>query len=369
MKKKILHVIERFNVAGAEIVVRDLLITSDPDKWDMEVCVLHDIGVIGNELFDKGYPIHYLNWERENLTDTTIIKRLKTLIKERGIDIVHAHNITPWYFSFRALRGCKKKLSVTIHGFVRGKGSFKKKILYVFLSYFTHKIIVVSESIKKNIATFPFIKLKETENIINGIKLINNHGINREKIRKEIGLSNNDFVIGTVGRLFREKNIELQLEMIGRLVEKIPNIKLVIVSKKYDYIKKLEAIIQRLNIENHVVFTGLRRDIPRILSTFDVFVMSSFSEGTSIALLEAMSSGLPVVVSDVGGNSDIVKDKENGLLFKVHDLNLFCEHIQNLYHDANYRSMLADKAELSCQKYSIEKMVQKYEKIYKNLLG
>jgi len=368
MIKKILHVIERFNVAGAEMVVKDLLVATNSDKWIVEVCVLHDIGVLGKELLDRGYPIFFLNWGPENLSDSSVSNKLNILIKDRNIDVVHAHNVTPWYFSVRALWGLKRKLCVTIHGFVRGKDSFKKKILYIVLSYFTQRIIVVSKLIKENIATFPFIKMGKSETIVNGVSFNVDGTVDRIKKRKEIGLSHDDFVIGTVGRLFKEKNIEMQLEMIGLLVNIIPNIKLVIVSKKYDYLKKLEIIIKRLHIKNNVIFTGLRRDIPEILLTFDVFVMSSFSEGSSIAMIEAMYSGLAIVVSDVGGNSEIVINNKNGLLFDVNDIKMFCGHIQSLYKNEKYRLQLGKNAKLSTEKYSMKKMVEKYENIYDNLI-
>lgn len=367
MKKKVLHVIERFNVAGAEIVVRDLLKRIDSDKWDTEVCVLHDIGVIGKEMSDQGYPIHFLNWAQEALSDAVVAKKLSSIIEDRDIDIVHAHNVTPWYFSYRALRKARKKLCVTIHGFIKGPGSLKKKLLYIYLSRFTDQIVMVSESIKKDLAGLPLMKLKGAKVIVNGIELIRNPGIDRDALRQEIGLSEDDFVIGTVGRLYKEKNIEMQLEMIGQLLKDIPTIKLVVVSKKYDYIKKLEKLIDELGVDDHVIFTGLRRDIPRILSAFDVFVMTSVSEGTSIALLEAMSSGLPIVVSRVGGNPDVITHSRNGFLFDVNDLAGFCKHIHSLYTDTALRTDLAAEALKSSKRYAIENMVEEYDSLYQTL--
>ena len=369
MKTKVLHVIERFNVAGAEVVVRDLLKKMDAEKWAVEVCVLHDIGVIGKEMSDQGYPIHFLNWEQEGLSDAVVAEKLRSIIERQDIDIVHAHNVTPWYFSYRALRKQGKKICVTIHGFIKGPGSLKKKLFYIFLSRFTDQIVMVSESIKKDLAGLPLMKLKGAKVIVNGIELVQTQGIDRDAVRREIGLSENDFVIGTVGRLFKEKNIEMQIEMIGKLLKDIPNIKLVVVSKKYDYIKKLEKLIGELGVGDHAIFTGLRRDIPRMLSAFDVFVMTSVSEGTSIALLEAMSAGLPIVVSRVGGNPDVITHAGNGFLFDVNDLPGFCKLIHSLYIDTALRSDLAVEALKSSKRYAIENMVEEYGSLYQAMSG
>jgi glycosyltransferase involved in cell wall biosynthesis len=350
------------------MVVKDILTAQRPDTCRMEVCVLHDIGVLGKELSEMGYCIHYLNWSQDHLNDFQIIKKLRTLIKQRHIDIIHAHNITPWYFSALASLGLRKKLCVTIHGFISDRVKLKKIFLYILLSYRTEKIITVSDSIKRNISGFPLIRSKSIETIINGIRLIGDTSITRDEKRRELGLSPEDFVIGTVGRLFPEKNIEMQLEMAGKLVPLIPTLKLVVVSKKYDYIQKLESIVEQLGISRHVIFTGLRRDIPEILATFDIFIMTSFSEGTSIALLEAMSAGLPLLVSDVGGNRDIIKHNSNGLLFEVHDFNAFCCYIQDLHRDANLRYRLAENAKESSTAYSIQGMLNRYRDVYCSMI-
>jgi glycosyltransferase involved in cell wall biosynthesis len=257
---------------------------------------------------------------------------------------------------------------VTIHGFISDSIKLKKIFLYVLLSHRTHKIIAVSDSIKRNISAFPLIRSKNIETIVNGIRLISNSSGMRDEKRRELGLSPEDFVIGTVGRLFPEKNIEMQLEMAGKLAPLIPTLKLVVVSKKYDYIQKLESIVERLGISKHVLFTGLRRDIPEILATFDIFIMTSFSEGTSIALLEAMSAGLPILVSDVGGNRDIIKHNSNGLLFEVHDFDAFCRHIQDLHRDADLRYRLAANAQKSSNAYSISGMLDRYRDVYLSMI-
>jgi glycosyltransferase involved in cell wall biosynthesis len=363
--KKILQVIERFNVAGAEVVVRDLLLNLSRSRWDTEVCVLHDIGVLGRELKEHGYPIHYLNWEEEKLTDIQVIIKLNRLIKKRNIDLIHAHNATPWYFStlaslpFAAIKRC-----VTIHGFMWGANHLRRKILYAALPLLTSEIILVSDAIRKQFQELPFFNMNKLRTIINGVNVHIAGEFDLIEKRKSIGVSEEDFVLGTVSRAYPEKNIEMQIELIHALLPEIPNIKLVVVAKKYDHFRHLEALVNRLKVQNSVIFTDERRDVPEMLKTFDIFIMTSFSEGTCLALLEAMASGLPVVVSDVGGNGGVVTHEDNGILFDVHNPDALKRHILTLYHHKEKRQQLARRAEDAGKSYSVENMVNQYDRVY-----
>jgi glycosyltransferase involved in cell wall biosynthesis len=111
------------------------------------------------------------------------------------------------------------------------------------------------------------------------------------------------------------------------------------------------------------------RDIPEVLRAFDMFVMTSFSEGTSLALLEAMASGLPVIASDVGGNKNIISHGENGFLFDVTSLETLRNHVLELYNDAEKRLELGNRAKIVGEKCSIQSMVGRYDDVYLSILS
>jgi len=364
-QKRILHVIEYFNIAGAEIIVKNLILNLPHSQWQTEVCVLNDSGVLGKELQALGYNIYPLNWRKEKLTDIQLAQKLRSIIRGNHIDLVHAHNLTPWYFTVLATLSKRLKRCVTLHGFIRGEGSSKKKILYSLLSRFTSRIIIVSEEIENQLCNIPFLNMKKVEVILNGIDIkIPGQGFERNEKKKSLGFSEDDFVIGTVGRIFPEKNIEMQIELIHSLLPQVPSIKLAVVGNKYAYVKNLEDLVKRLKIQDKVLFLGLRRDIPELLRAFDIFVMTSFSEGTSLALLEAMASGLPVIASDVGGNGGIISHGENGILFDITSLEALRYHVLELYNDAEERLRLGNRAKIVGEKYSIQSMVDHYHHLY-----
>lgn len=367
---RVLHVIERFNVAGAEIVVRDLLHLFAETPWQLHVCVLHDKGIIGTEMFEKGFPVHHLDWTRDGLDDAGVVTRMRKVVEQVQPDIIHAHNVTPWYFATRATWGkSQAKRCATLHGFLTGEGAWKKKCLYALLSRTAKRIAIVSPRIRAQLSTIPFFPLRRVEVIPNGIQTELPENLDVSVKKAELGLREDDFVIGTVGRMYAEKNIEMQIRLMARLRENNLRAKLMVVAKKYDYFKVLEELVESLGVQDQVIFTGLRRDVPELLRTFDLFVMTSFSEGTSIALLEAMAAGLPVVVSDVGGNGDVVRHGENGLLFDVHNLDLFVDQVGALINDQDRRRQLATEARKTAQAYSLEAMKVKYQSFYQNIMG
>jgi glycosyltransferase involved in cell wall biosynthesis len=243
-------------------------------------------------------------------------------------------------------------------------------MLYSLLSRFTSKIVIVSEEIKNQLYNIPFLNLKKVEVILNGIDIkVQDQGFERNEMRESLGLSKDDFVIGTVGRIYPEKNIGMQIELIHSLLPQIPNIKLAVVGNKYPYVKNLEDLVRELEIQDRILFLGLRRDIPELLRTFDIFVMTSFSEGTSLALLEAMACGLPVIVSDVGGNGNIISHGENGFLFDVTSLETLRHHVLELYNDAEKRLRLGSRAKIVREKYSIQSMVGRYHDLYLSIFS
>ncbi len=365
--------IEQFHIAGAEIVVRDLLRNMPRDRWDMEVCVLHDVGILGRELISEGYTVHSFDWRKERLSNLQVMLKMYRLLHERKVDLIHSHNLSPWYFStfgslpIRHIRQC-----VTIHGFLWQFDAWKRKLMYSLLSLFTDKIITVSENIRPQFAGIPFLNADKIQNIVNGVNIPEfDPGFDRIEKRKSIGLSEKDFVIGTVGRISPEKNIGMQIQLLHQLLPHIPNLKLVVVARKYPLFiyEQLQAMVNQFHLQDNVIFTDMRRDVPELLKTFDIFIMTSFSEATSLALLEAMAAGLPAAVSNVGGNSNIITHERNGILFPVNDLDFLKKQMISLYQDEGKRKQLALHSRKTGENYSIPNMVQAYDRLYRDIFS
>lgn len=158
--------------------------------------------------------------------------------------------------------------------------------------------------------------------IINGTDL-ERFGFDAEakaKIRKEFSIPDSAFVVGTVGRLYPEKNHRLLIESVNDSLSK--DFQLMIVGEGGER-ANLEKWIATLPCKAFIHLVGLRQDIPQVLSAFDVFALSSKNEGLPIVLLEAMATGLPVVSTAVGGIPDLVKSGQHGLLVPTEDVKGF----------------------------------------------
>ncbi|GEM_PF-2906966 len=368
-KKRILQVIEYFDVAGAEVVVRDLMIHLPRYGWEVEVCALHNVGILGAELRKKGYITHFLNWTEEKLSNLEVMQRMNALVKDREFDLIHPHNVTPWYFSTCGTLFQKIVRCVSIHTFLTGKDKLQKMLMYIFLSRLASKMIIVNDEIAAQLRRFRLIDMSKVQTIMNGVDISDiPDDFDIAEKRKSLGVEPDDFVMGTIGHLYPEKNIEMQIKLVHALQSQIPNIKLMVAARPWPHQKSLEAYAQSLGVQDKVFFLGLRRDIPELLKTWDMFLMTSFSEATSLAVLEAMSSGLPVVVSDVGGNSKLVTHNYSGLLFDVNDFETAKNHILTIYHDEQQRKKFGYAAKIIGESYSIEKMVSRYDSVYQGLL-
>ncbi len=128
----------------------------------------------------------------------------------------------------------------------------------------------------------------------------------------------------------------------------------------------LMALVRSLNIEQDVIFTGFIDNPQRFLSLFEIFLLSSFSEGTSMTLLEAMSLSRPCVVTDVGGNPEIIKDCKTGRLVPSDNASLFSDAITEMLLDGNLREHYGDAGRLRFLKdFTVRRMVESYHTLYK----
>ena len=166
-------------------------------------------------------------------------------------------------------------------------------------------------------------------------------------------------------KIYPVKNLAIQIKLVNQLKSLIPNLAYVIAAP-YEgaYFHQITALIDSMNLRKYIHLLGFRPDIPLVLSSFDVFVLTSLTEGTSMALLEAMQTGLPVVVSNVGGNSHIISNGQNGFLFDLQDPDMLKEYIMELYKDPKLRRNIGDKAAETAKKYSVDHMALQYKNEY-----
>ena len=172
----------------------------------------------------------------------------------------------------------------------------------------------------------------------------------REPLRKTFGIDKKAKVVGYVGRLTYEKNLFTLLNSFAEAVKKDSSLKLMLVGEgplELELRKKTSALL----LDNKVIFCGFRDDVNKLLSTFDIFVLPSFIESTSIALLEAMACGLAIICSDISANCELVTNKKNALLVDPNDPQEFTDAIRLLSSDETLRNKLGINAKIIASQY------------------
>ena len=215
---RILYVVENFGAAGLEVLVKDLALLSDPQKVNASVCVLNHHGWCGDILRKAGHKVWDLEWKKRGKGTTRLYREIRQIINEEEIDIVHAHNFVPLFMTFPAILFTGARLLVTFHGFLAWQ--LYSRLAYPFLYLYADKIVIVSEAMRRHYSLpINFLRSKVT-NIPNGIDIRRFESSENYLNRNEIGLSEQDFVIGSVGRLSPVKNQIMQIKACHLLKDK-----------------------------------------------------------------------------------------------------------------------------------------------------
>jgi len=195
------------------------------------------------------------------------------------------------------------------------------------------------------------------------------NGIDINRFSERSLRNKNDIrTITYIGRLDSYKGVNFLIEGFKQLLSKVDSVRLNIVGDGPDE-PLLKNAAKELGIADHITFKGRREDILSELYNTDIFVLPSLSEGMSNVLLEAMACGLPVVATFVGGNSDLIRDRYNGILIPPRDSTMLSVALLELLEDEELAQRLGEEARKTIEKnYSMDQIVDKYIKLYERLL-
>lgn len=307
-KKKVLHVTYDMRIGGTEMVIKNIIEGADSNDLEMSIfCIEEPIGPWGQELQENGTRIFSKN--RKQGFDFSLIGAIRKVIKEENIDVVHCHQYTPWVYGVLATIGLGKKVIFTEHGrFYPDSSSWKRRFINPVLSFFTDSITAISKATKQALVDYEFLSEKKIEVIYNGIQALPKASeAELAALREKHGLLETETVLGTVARLDPIKNHEMMINAFNEVLKEHPDTTLIIVGDG-DLMSQLTQQCEDLGISEKVIFTGYITKPGTYIQLFDIFLLSSLSEGTSMTLLEAMSVGKPCVVTDAGGNKEIIVD-------------------------------------------------------------
>jgi len=366
-RKKIMHILLTLRSGGLESVVMSLCSKVDNKLFDNYVLCLHDCD---NKYIDKLLEknIHVSVFKKKHKFDISFFMYVVRHIKNCQIDIIHAHSGCFFYAAVFCLFSGVKKLICTAHGLPvlnRFQDIVEDNISYIFCN----KFVAVSEEIYNCFADRFFYSGGKILLITNGIdiNLFNQSNVAENyKTRCELSLEADEFIVGSVGRLAVEKNYSMLIRSFALFHDKNPSIRkhLVFVGDGPER-SILEELSQELGIASMVTFLGNRYDVQKILPIFNVFVLSSKTEGTSISLLESQACGIPAVVTNVGGNGFVVRHGENGFLCAVDDVEAMAAALCKLLDEPETAKNMAQAARRRVlDGLDLTSMVEQYQRLY-----
>ena len=317
----------------------------------------------------KSYKIETVFFQSDGQFDLRTLFAIKDFIDNNNIRIIHSHGYKTNIYAL--LVGWFKRIPVivTCHPWIKTSPRMRlyARLDKMWLNRFD-RIIAVSDEVQKEILNSRVVNSKVSI-IDNGIDIDRfTDSFNIDNIRKDFNIKSNLKVVGTIGRLSEEKGHSLFLNAAKLVVERYSDIKFIIVGDG-PLKRKLQESVLDLNLQNHVVFTGIRNDIPRILTLFDIFVLPSLTEGLPMVLLEAMAAKKPIVATNVGNIPKLILHNITGLLVNPNDVYGLTEAIKALLNNKEKADLFAlNSFAKVLRDFSSESMAKQYMEIYKDLL-
>lgn len=366
---KVTYVVTDLAYSGAEVQVRNLAIEFKRRSWDVEiVSMLKPIAFVA-ELSTAKIPVKTLNMRR-GVPDPRAIYRLHRILSSSNPDVVHSHMIHANLLARVArLFGGMPVLISTAHSTIEGNRLME--LAYRLTDPLADITTNVSLAAVERYVRAGVVPKEKIMFMPNGIdtSLFRYDPMLGLKIRESLALGG-DFVWLAVGRFEEAKDYPTLLRAFRLVLERNEKTVLLLAGQGtlFEEMKKLAG---DLSLDSYVRFLGLRQDIPELMNAADAYVMSSAWEGLPMVLLEAAASGLPSVVTDVGGNREVVLHEKSGYVVPPQDIGALADAMCRLMSlPQSIRLGMGRAARLHAERnYSVERIVDKWEALYLQLLN
>ncbi len=365
-KINVLFIIKPERGAGAEMVLVEAAARLNPERFQV-ICGLltpDSDHLIGSHLDTIDFRLPGLNgwvWLR-------FFFHLCWVIYRRRVDLLHVNSYVPG--NYARLAGALMQVPIIIdhwHGFTRFNG--KRRLICRLLGRFTDVSIAVSHGVRDYLLKECGLDPARVRVVHNGVDIAAIDAARPgPEVRRALGLPDEAPVIGLVGRLDHWGKGHRELfEAMARLKDRHPCQALIVGGGRRE--DEVRALAASLGLADAVHFLGQRQDVPDLLHAMDIFVLPSYSEGVSLALLEAMAAGLPVIATNVGGLPEVVTDGDNGLLIPPKDPEALAEALARLLDAPDFAKKLGENARRQVREhFSLDRLGREINEIYGELV-
>jgi glycosyltransferase involved in cell wall biosynthesis len=372
-KIKILIFTHSLHIGGAEKHIYGLVSCMDKDKYQFRIICLYTLGAIGEMLLNENKNVGIYHAIMKNKFDIFgVLKLIRIIMKER-IDILYIMH-TPltlfWGIFCAKIAGIK----ATVTRFTSTYPIYhvkRRKVVNYFMLSFIDKIIAQAVYHRQYLINHEGATPKKIVVIYNSVDI---HRFTQPKniveMKEAIGISKDAQVVGIIANLRPEKGHKVFLEAAQRILNSCSQASFLIVGEGKQR-GNLEKITEELKIHSNVHFAGLRKDIPELISLFDVAVLASNDrvETFSNAVLEYMAAAKPVVATKVGSIAEQVIDGETGFLVPYGDSKALAEAILKLLMNKDLAVKMGEAGRAMVrEKFTVQKMIANYEDLFSDML-
>lgn len=371
-KKRVLFLRSAIGVFGAERMILELAQAISNRSYEPIIGVIENRHPLCWELVQtaQSYGLKSCKFKCKKPFDLNTVLQVRKYIFQNRINLIHTHGYKANFYGILGALNKNIPCLATCHPWTETHYNFRAKV-YTFLDKMwlrrMNTVIAVSNEVKQQISNYGINS--KIDVIINGINTGRFNGCKKNLILyKKLGYNSSDIIIGTIGRLIPEKGYHFLINSTKSLCSKLSNLKILFIGDG-PLRTQLEAQVLNLKLNNCVKFLGVREDIPELLSLIDIFVLTSISEGTPMALLEAMAASKPIVTTSVGAIPQIIHHKVNGLLIPPRDTKALTSAIEYLITHPEEASRMATAAQqMILNKYSSKHMAEQYIQHYERLI-
>jgi glycosyltransferase involved in cell wall biosynthesis len=365
----ICQLLHGLRIGGAEVLAAGLARRFHGVFRFLFVC-LDELGSLGQQLREEGFPVWLLR--RQPGVDWQCSWQLAKLLRHEQVDLLHAHQYTPFFYGMTARVLCRRPpVLFTEHGRWYPDVRRRKRILANrLLLERRDRVVGVGQSVRQALIDNEGFPSARVQLIYNGVAMapFAQARAERAPVRLELGVGDGDVVILQVARQDALKDHATAIRTLARVVGQGVKARLVLVGEGPEE-PEIREIVQQQKLDSHVRFLGLRTDIARLLSAADLVLLTSVSEGIPLTLIEAMAMGLPVVSTRVGGVQEVVEEGKTGMLAPRGEDAALAEGVLRLAHDPALRDQMGELGRQRARTlFSDDLMHDRYYRLYREML-
>lgn len=368
-----LWLIDSLTVGGAESLAVAFARQSAKSGTALHVCARTTIegNALEADLRAAGATVR--NLDARGLIDRSAFRRLLELLRDDGIDVVHAHLTYSSIWAALAARRLALPLVASIHVSPERKGwrqQMRLTILVFLLNRYANRIVFVSDALRGEWMRRTRLDASRAAVIPNGVVVSGPDAdpMRRSSLRAGLGLGPDSFLLITVAVLREGKGVEVLLHAFRELLRSNDSLELLVVGDG-PLRDQWQSLAAQLGIAGRVHWLGFRRDVDEILAGCDLFILPTLADAFPTVLLEAFAAGVPVIASDVGGIPEIISDRSVGRLVPPGDPASLAEAIAAAVLDEAWRSSTAAAARLRVrEEFSTARWVRRLESLYREVI-